>query len=143
MYKPKIIIDVNAEQLVKQKEREKDREEREKYRLRELEKEREREEIRQLEDEKRLAEREKIPQEKQDHDDDRSDDGSDHLNDVDIRDDRRKSKSPGSARGKRKKLDVKEVFNNDEDDEDSNMGSNKKRKLVPLGKQSMHYFNRF
>jgi hypothetical protein len=32
----------------------------------------------------------------------------------------------------KKKLDLKEVFNTD-DDEDSNLGSGKKRKLVPLG----------
>lgn len=36
---------------------------------------------------------------------------------------------------KKKKLDVKEVFNNDED-EDSTMGG-KKRKLVPLGKRQL------
>lgn len=33
---------------------------------------------------------------------------------------------------KKKKLDVKEVFNNDEDEESTTI--NKKRKLVPLGK---------
>jgi hypothetical protein len=35
----------------------------------------------------------------------------------------------------KKKLDLKEVFNTD-DDEDSNLGSGKKRKLVPLGMHS-------
>lgn len=35
------------------------------------------------------------------------------------------------APGKKKKLDVREVFNNDDDD-DSNLGAGKKRKLVPL-----------
>lgn len=132
LYKPKILIDVNAEQIVRQKEREKEREERERHRIRELEKEREREEMRQLEDERRLAERDTNSQEKQKDEEERSEDGSDHLNYGDSRDDRRKSKSPGSACGKRKKLDVKEVFNND-DDENSNLGSGKKRKLVPLG----------
>jgi hypothetical protein len=36
----------------------------------------------------------------------------------------------------KKKLDLKEVFNTD-DDEDSNLGSGKKRKLVPLGAYSL------
>lgn len=34
---------------------------------------------------------------------------------------------------KKRKLDVKEVFNNDDED-DSNFGAVKNRKLVPLGK---------
>lgn len=34
---------------------------------------------------------------------------------------------------KKKKMDLKEVFNTD-DDEDLSLGAGKKRKLVPLGK---------
>lgn len=128
MYKPKILIDVNAEQMYRQKERE--REERERHRLRELEKEREREREEQLEAERRLAEREMEIQDKLNECEERSDDGSEHHNEADHTDERRKS--PGSGTGK-KKLDVKEVFNNDDDDEDGNLGSGKKRKLVPLG----------
>lgn len=54
MYKPKIIIDVNAEQMSRLREREKEREEREKVR----EKEREREEMRALEEERRRKQEE-------------------------------------------------------------------------------------
>lgn len=42
----------------------------------------------------------------------------------------------------KKKLDLKEVFNTD-DDEDSNLGSGKKRKLVPLGTHSMTSYSYF
>lgn len=40
---------------------------------------------------------------------------------------------------KKKKMDVKDVFNQDEDDNDG-MGLGRKRKLVPLGKQFFHPF---
>ena len=41
----------------------------------------------------------------------------------------------------KKKLDLKEVFNTD-DDEDSNLGSGKKRKLVPLGMHGVAFIPR-
>lgn len=133
MYKPKLIIDVNAEQINRLKEKEREKEDKERARTRANDAD---------DDNNQRAEVEIVELDDKEDVASLSDDDSDRGADIappsnhNTPSDHAEEEAPPPASpvvvvSKKKKLDVKDVFNADDDD---SVHGGKRRKLVPLGK---------